>query len=240
MTSSAWAATPTASPSAAVKGVIDEKVKQIEDLKDRLATKVAQLRQTQKKAVYGTIKSKSISTFVVETKTKDMKIELTDNIKVFQMLKGKRTALTIEDIAKGDVVSVFGEYDMTLEIMKASVVWIENTKPIYFVGSIKDTNKTDYSFTINTKDGVTMTIDIETITATLLWDGNTKTKAGFSKLTAGDVVVISGTKNPKIENRISALRVVSLGKLDGAAPVVSTTATPTDKTTTSPTPTIKK
>src|SRR5688572_27783920 len=81
------AATPTATPSAGTPTPTNK----IDDLKERLATKVAELRQTQRKAIYGTIKAVSVSTFTVETATNDLKIELTDDIKVFQMIKGKRT-----------------------------------------------------------------------------------------------------------------------------------------------------
>src|SRR3989338_292029 len=90
LTTVAFAATPSATN------------KKIEDLKDRLATKVAELRQTSRRGMYGTVKSTSITSFVVETKTKDVKIELTDTIKVIQYLKGKRTELTTEDISKED------------------------------------------------------------------------------------------------------------------------------------------
>lgn len=39
--------------------------KQVEDLKERLATKVAQLRQSEKRAIYGTVKTVTISTLTV-------------------------------------------------------------------------------------------------------------------------------------------------------------------------------
>ncbi|MCJ7826516.1 hypothetical protein MUP56_02790, partial [Patescibacteria group bacterium] len=112
-----------ASPTATAKPVVN---KQVEDLKERLATKVAQLRQTERRAIYGTVKATTISTLTIETTNKDVKIELTDDIKVFQMLKGKRTALTTEDVAKGDVVSVFGDWDTAVEVLKAKVIFIHN------------------------------------------------------------------------------------------------------------------
>lgn len=225
-------ATPTAS----------DKAKQIEDLKDRLATKVAELRQSQRMAAYGTIKSVSISTFTVETKTKDLKIELTDDIKIFQVLKGKRTELKTDNLEKGDVVTVFGEYDSTLELLKAKVVFIQGTSPLRIAGTIKEVNKTDYAITIETADKQTYTIDFETTTKTSVWNGSAQEKGGFSKFTIGDVIHVTGSAVAKKENRISAGRILTVfGQVKGATTSVTPTAgtktaTPTATRKATPTP----
>ena len=201
LTTVTFAATPSATS------------QKIEDLKDRLATKVAELRQTSRKAIYGTVKSTSITSFVVETKTKDVKIELTDEIKVIQYLKGKRTALTPEDIAKGDLVSVFGDYDTTLDLLKATFVLIQSPGPERISGTVTSRDDKEYTLTIKNSQGVTYIVDIEKSTKTLLWDREKKAlvKSGFSKIVAGNVVHIVGFPVPKKELRISAERILDLG-----------------------------
>jgi len=197
---------------------MDSKSQQIEDLKDRLATKVAELRQSKRMAVYGTIKSVSISTFVVETKTKDLKIELTDDLKVFQMLKGKRTELKTDNLEKGDIVTVFGEYDTTLELLQAKMVFIQAAQPVQIAGTVTATNKDDYTITIETADKKTYTIDFETVTKTTLWNGTALAKGGFSTFIAGDTIFVTGSAIPKKENRISAARITDLpSQVRGAA-----------------------
>jgi hypothetical protein len=240
-----------ASPTATAVPV---KNKQVEDLKERLATKVAQLRQTERRAIYGTVKATTISTFTIETTSKDVKIELTDDIKVFQMLKGKRTALTTEDVAKGDVVSVFGDWDTAVEVLKAKVIFIHNSNETMtrVFGTITESKKSDYTITIESKDGKTYVIDFETATKTSVWSKDKGIeKGGFSKLIAADTIVVVGTPVPKKENRISAMRILTLGNLTGEKP--SATPTPTTATkeatgssvkssvtpTKSPTPTAK-
>jgi len=211
--------------------------KKIEDLKDRLATKVAQLRQTSRRAIYGTVKSTSITSFVVETKTKDVKIELTDEIKVIQYLKGERTALTSEDIAKGDLVSVFGDYDTTLDLLKATIVVIQRPGPERISGTVTARDDKEYTVTIKNPQGVTYIVDIEKSTKTLLWDREKKglVKSGFSKIVAGNVVHIVGFPVPKKELRMSADRILDLGNLN--APTGQTTqeaspaASPTKQST---------
>jgi len=211
---------------------VSDKTKQIDDLKERLATKVAELKQSQRQAIYGTIKSVSVSTFTVETATKDLKIELTDDIKIFQKIKGIRTELKIENLEKGDIVTVFGEYDATLELLKAKVVFIQSAGPIRIAGIITEVNKTDYTITILTADTKTYTIDFETITKTSVWNGKELQKGGFSKLIVGNIIHVTGSAVAKQENRVSAARITNIIGSD------TQTVTPTEKVA-SPSATIK-
>lgn len=135
---SVFAATPAATPSSSSK---------IDDLKERLATKVAELRQVQKKAIVGNVKATSVSTITVETKTSDVKIELTDEIKVFQTISGKRTTLTTDNIEKGDYVVVFGDYDATLDLLQAKVIVIQDPLPPRFSGLISAIDKKNFTVT---------------------------------------------------------------------------------------------
>ncbi len=209
-----------------------DKTQQIEDLKDRLATKVAELRQSKRMAAYGTIKSVSISTFVVETKTKDLKIELTDDLKVFQMLKGKRTELKTDNLEKGDVVTVFGEYDTTLELLQAKVVFIQSAPPVQLMGVVTETDKKEYTVTVETTDKTIYTIDFETTTKTNLWNGTTLEKGGFSSFVVGDIIFVTGTAVPKKENRISATRITDFpSQVRGATTSNAASPSATPKTT---------
>lgn len=229
LSSSVWAATSSPTPTPNVKQ------EQIEDLKERLATKVAQLRQTQRRAVAGNVKSKSISTLMVETATKDVKIELTDEIKVVQYLKGVRTRLTLEDVAKEDSVVVFGDYDSTLDLLQAKVILIAAPTPLYASGTVSEVNKTDFTLTLAAADDHSVVVDIEKTTKTALWSKDTGiTKGGFSKINPGDTVHIVGMPVPKKEGRVSALRILNLGNLTGT---ITPTATPTEAANISPTAT---
>lgn len=220
------AATPTGTPSATPA---EAKSQKIEDLKDRLATKVAELRTTERRAIYGTVKSTSISTITVETTTKDVKIELTDDIKVFQNLKGKRTELKIENVEKGDIATVFGQYDTAVEILKAKVIFIQGTGDTQRIfGTITEAKKTDYTLLVSTTTGKSFTVDFETTTKTSAWTPDKGIeKAGFSKLLVGDTVTILGTPVAKKDNRLSAVRILDLGNLSGEKP--ASTPTPTEK-----------
>ncbi len=228
-----YAASPTATPTTEKETQLSStaettpKQKQLEDLKERLATKVAQLRQSQRRAIFGTIKSTSVSTITVELQTSDIKIELTDDIQVFQIIKGTRTKLTTEDLAKGDMVSVFGEYDTGLEILRAKVVFIQSPLPQSTAGRITEISEKDFTVTIATPEGQTYILDIERSTKNLLWEPDKGiVKSGFSKLAVGNTVHATGIPVPKKENRLTALRLLDLGQL------TETTPTPTKEAST--------
>lgn len=227
-----------ATPSATMTGTN----KQVEDLKERLATRVAELRQTQKRAMFGKVKNVSVSTVTVETKTKDVKIELPDEVNVIQYLKGQRTKLSASNIDKGDTVVVFGDYDATVDILKASVIIIQNTVTQRVSGTITAIDKTDFTLTILAADGKSYVIDIETTTKTLAWDTQQGIqKGGFSKMTVGNTIHVLGTAVAKQDNRISAIRILDLGNFAAAAgtpPPSSASPTPTggSSPTKSPTP----
>jgi hypothetical protein len=200
------------------------KANSIDDLKERLATKVAEMRQTQKKAIYGTIKTVSVSTITVETKTSDVKIELTDAIKVFQTIKEKRTTLTQEDLEKGDIVSVFGDYDSGLDLLKAKVIVIQDAPAQRISGVVTGIDKKEFTATIDIGEGKTYIVDIEKTTSVYGFDiEKGVVKGGFSKLEVGAIAHVVGTAVPKKENRISAIRFLDMGNLTG----VPVTPTPT-------------
>ncbi|MEK7587613.1 MAG: hypothetical protein AAB457_02240 [Patescibacteria group bacterium] len=203
--------------------------KQINDLKDRLATKVAELRQLQRKAIFGTVKAVSASTATIETKTKDVKIELTDDIKIAQIIKGTRTKLTADNLDKGDQVAVFGEFDATLDLLKAKVIFIQAAPTQRIAGMVTDTSKADFTLTVKTPEGKNYIVDIETVTKIAVWTADKGiTKGGFSKVTVGDTIHVIGMA-AKTDDRISASRILDLGNLTGTAPAA--TASPTVKPT---------
>lgn len=218
-------ATPTASTKSASTSSSSA---QLEELKVRLATKVAELRTVVKRAMYGTVKTVSVSSATVETKTKDIKIELTDDVTVTQMISGKRTTLPIENLEAKDAVTVFGTYDETLDLLKAQYIFIENASNVVrMTGIIADVDTEEFAITFNTKEGRSIVADIEKGTKTVSWSAGTGlTKSGFSKLSVGDTVHITGTPVAKKENHYSAVRVLDLGNITGASGAPKTTDTP--------------
>lgn len=235
----------TATPSATPKTRQATASAQIEALKVRLATKVAELRSVVKRAMYGSVKSISLTSATVETKTKDIKIELTDDVTVSQILSGKRVSLDLEKLEAKDTITVFGTYDETLDLLKAQYIFIESSvQPTRIRGTVANVDAEEFSLIVNTAEGQSITVDIEKTTKTTSWTASDGiAKAGFSKIAVGDTVHIVGSLVPKKENHISASRILDLGNVTGAAVTPSTTqvlqplATPSATVKATPKPT---
>ena len=229
----------TASPTATVAPTPQ---KALEDLKERLATKVAELRNVVTRAISGNVTSVSVSSAVIETTAKNYKIEYEDELEVAQIINGKRTDLTQDDIEKGDAVTVFGSYDATLELLKAKFIFIESKK-VYtrLVGTITAIDKEAFAITIQTTDNKTMTTDIEKTTKVTSWSSaDGIVKSGFSKMTVGDTVHVIGTADPKVNTNVSALRILDLGNIsDAEAPAPTLAPSPTATVSATPKPTTK-
>lgn len=239
LTTSVYAATATPAATATTSPTPNAEQK-LDTLKDRLASAATQLKQSQKRAIFGTVKATSVSTITVSTKTSDVKIELTDAIGVFQVIKGKRTTLTTENLAKSDDVVVFGDYDANLDILKAKVIFIQDAIPVRIAGEITAINKKDFTVTVTTHEGKSYIVDIETTTKSFSWDPTGGlAKSAFSKLLVADTVHVLGTPNAKTEDRISAARILDIGSITGAAPTPTAEATTTPTPTTTPKPTAK-
>lgn len=235
---SVYAASTTASQTVTIATSPTPNAQQkLDTLKDRLASAATELQQSQKRAIFGTVKVTSVSTITVSTKTSDMKIELTDNISVFQNIKGKRATLTTDQISRGDDVVVFGDYDTNLDILKAQVIFIQDTIPERISGTVTAVSKKDYTVTVATAGGQSYIVDFETTTKAFTWTGTGGIqKAGFAKLAVGDTVHVLETPEPKTDNRVSAIRILDIGNLTGTTPKAATSPSPTAAAPT-PTPT---
>lgn len=200
----------------------------IDQLKQRLATKVAELRTVVKRAMSGTVKTVSVASATVETSTKDIKIELGDTVSVAQIIGGKRTTLTTDQISAGDPITVFGTYDETLDLLKAQFIFIESSVTTQHVsGTVTDIDQKNFTATIETPEGRSIIVDIEKVTKTSSWSATDGiVKSGFSKVSLGDTLHVAGTAEPKKDGRMSALRILDLGNLSGVKPTTTPTSTP--------------
>ena len=215
--------------------------KSLEDLKERLATKVAELRNVVTRAISGTVFSVSVSSGVIETTAKNYKVEFEDELSVAQILNGKRTELSLEDIEKGDLVTVFGSYDGTLELLKAKFVFIESKK-VYtrVIGTITNIDKEAFAITILTQDGKTMTSDIEKNDQSfqLVYDRRHSQKWLFKNDYRRYGARHRHTGSQKDTN-VSAIRILNLFDLSGVAPTATLAPSPTSTASATPKPTVK-
>ncbi|MEI6533057.1 MAG: hypothetical protein WCO06_04415, partial [Candidatus Roizmanbacteria bacterium] len=154
------------SPSASVEKQIISisptpvEAKEIQDLKERIATKVAELRRKSPKGISGlVVEIKSNSTYRVKASDDniyDVKVDDT-YAKIYQVAVPQKKELKFNDVKKNDYVIVTGPLlDKTIN---ANYVYVDEQFKVDS-GKIVTVNKTDFSIDIVTSEKNTITLDI--------------------------------------------------------------------------------
>lgn len=205
--------TPSDSPSPTSTTFID-KLKQIEKLKEKIATKVAEIRRNEKSGISGTIKSVGDTSITLTTKSGDQVISYSEDTIFFKMTDGTKSDpmdyKQARKLKSGDLLAILGYFDSSHSTFAAKYAYITAAAPTHLIGKIADMDKTNYTITVNEPKGNTL-VDIETYTKIYTFTKKgSLVKSGFSKLKENDIIHIFASPNPKEENRASAKKIISL------------------------------
>ncbi len=205
----AAAASITATPSATT---FIDKLKQIEKLKEKIATKVAELRQKEKGGVFGTVKSANDTSITITSKSKEFIISYAEDTVFFKIHDGVKSdpldSKQAKKLKPGEQIVALGYYDSSGTSLSTKYIYIYNPV-VHIIGKIADKDPGNYTITVKGPVGITL-VDIETYTK--IYSYNKKSglgRGGFSKLKENDVVHIFATLNLKEENRVSAAKIIS-------------------------------
>lgn len=218
----AKAQTPTGEPDE----LTQTQKQKIEDLKERVATKVAQMRTPVYKVILGEIKSVDKDSLVSKTRQGEKKILLTEETKIFVITRGKKTPIPVSNLKVDDRIATIGSTDPQGAFVAKWV--LAKPLPRNIHGVIEKIDRSNATISVKTGQGTTYVVDIETTTKIQSWKGGNFEKLGLSKLNIGDRLHVHGLKVEDEENRISAVRILVLpGATPSISPEVSPTKTPT-------------
>jgi len=215
--------------------------KKIDDLKERLATRVAELKTQNKKAFYGVIKEKNEGKITVSNGDVNMTVTYDKDAKIsVRTIAGKKTDTDDKMLTVGSNVAAFGTLDLDQKTILAKYLLVHD-QPIAIIGTVKSVDTKIGSFVITGADGET-TLEYEISTKCRMWDGDALISCGLSKVKPTDIVMVRMTGDTKADKGV-ALRIVLLptqATPDAVSPsptakVTSAATSPTSKPTTKPT-----
>lgn len=181
---------------------INEKV---DELKDKVASRVAELNLVEKRGIVGVVEKVEGNQITINDLKNNTRIIDTDELTKFS--SEDNSSFDISDLKKGSQISILGIYNKDSQRLLARFV-NDITIPVFINGVISQANEEDFTLTVVTVDGTKYLIDIERVSKTFSYvDGDLET-SGFSKITSGENVVLSGFKNTKEKNRITASRLI--------------------------------
>ena len=190
------------------KDLID-KLKQIEIFKEKIATKVAEVRLSDKAVLAGELKSVSGNLINLQTTLGEKTFTFSEDTLVFKIEDGLKKEAKKDDLKIGSTLSAFGNLNENKDTFLAKFIYLEN-QPVRLTGIITDINKSAFTFSVKNKEG-DLIIDYEKYSKITVYDKvKGSQKSGFSKLKIGETVFIMAQKNPNENNRYSALRIINL------------------------------
>ncbi len=213
---------PTLAPSPSISSSQKNEslVDQINELKDKIASRVAQLKLVERRGIIGTVTDVNDSHISLTNAKGDIKLVDVDEITKFSSSTQKGT-FGISDVKRGMTISVIGLFNKESKHTIARFV-STYTIPTFIGGTVSDVNKADYTITIAGKDNINVTIDIETTTSINSYSEGEITRSGFTKMVAGDRVQIVGSPNKTDKTRITASSILVLNDLFSVESVTPT------------------
>jgi len=198
---------PAASPTPGSS--IDEL--KIQQLKDKLATKVAELRENQTRGFLGEIASLSKTSFTLVTSDKEIKVRLSEDTLVSDLTGTKKTDKKIQDLKNLQTAGIIGLYDDQENILSAKIVMLQNMYKIY-VGVVALVDKDNATLTLNLSNGSSQAIDYERATKADEFVKDEIKKSGLSRISAGDRLLVWGVTSEDDNQKISAVKILRLPK----------------------------
>lgn len=193
----------TATPKQSVTEALSD---QITNLKEKIASRVAELDLVDKKGIVGTA-----------SEVEDTQITLTDIygkpriIDVDELTNfsspDEDDSFGISDIQPGTKISILGLYNKETERLLARYVSVVSI-PTYIVGEISEIDEDEFTASVTGFDNVAYTIDIETSTNIQSYVDEDLEKAGFSDLEVGQKVFVTGFEDEDDPSLINTSRVL--------------------------------
>lgn len=192
---------PTASPTESVNN------NAINDLKERIASRVAQLKLVERKGVVGTVTDVSDTQITLSDSQSNMRFVDVDELTKFSSPSAK-DAFGISDITKGSNLGVLGLFNKQSRRVLARFVDVVSF-PASFSGATASVDNKNFTLNVILENGEEKTVDVETVTKTLSYTkASGLTRLGFSKITEGEHVIVIGFQDVKNKNRIIASRII--------------------------------
>lgn len=228
------AVTVTPEPSSAPTD--EESLKQIEKIKDLVASRVAELKLVDKRGILGTVTSTTNSQIALTDVNGNKKIVDIDEITKFSDEDNKEYG--ISDVKKGDMLGIMGLYNKDTERLLARFVDTIATVPTHFEGVITSIDKVNFQLHAVDENGNERILDVVPTTKSFNYTKDQgQLKSGFSKFAEGERVFASGFMDSKVKNQINSSRIISFPQLPPSEKMKSNV--PAGKTVSTPTPTSK-
>lgn len=208
--------TPTEnlSPTPTIKATQPPNANIINELKDRIASRVAQLNLVERRGAIGFVTDVSDTQITANDPQDNIRFIDVDELTKFSSPSAKE-AFGISDISKGSKIGVLGLFNKQSKRLLARFVDIL-ILPKSIHGSVSGIDKENFTIKIMTEKGEEILADIETTTKVKSYtkeDG--LIKSGFSKIQENTRIILIGFVDTNDKNRVVASRILIFPEIPG-------------------------
>ena len=186
--------------------------KEIQSLKEKIATKVAELREKNSKAISGIVQESLSTQGIIKIKTgkgEDFEVKIDPDLtKFYQILGNQKKEVKAASVKKDSYILVTGI--IKEKIIDANVIYLDEMF-IIGLGKVIEANTEDFFIRVITSDKENYTLDVETFTKQQLLNIKLLTieNVGFSKIKEGDSIQFVVKKiTPNEVNRFPAQKIL--------------------------------
>lgn len=196
---------PTEKPQPSVSAD-PENINILNDLKDKIASRVAQLNLVQKKGAIGIIQAVSGTQITITDTTGNNAIIDVDELTKFSSPSAK-TSFGLSDLTKGTTVDILGLYNKQSKHILARFIDV-SAQPKYIFGEVASINSDEFLISVISVDSTITQVSIETVTKISQYSNGNLQKSGFSKLQVEKQVIIIGYPDKNNPRNIIASRLL--------------------------------
>lgn len=183
-------------------------IQQIDDLKNRIASRVAQLKLVEKRGIIGTVTDATNLQITLTDVGGNTRFVDVDEFTKFSNPNASGTSFGISDINKGTKLGVLGLYNKQSRRILARQVGVL-TLPKILTGAVSSIDGKNFSFYIVSEDNKQTLVDVETVTKTYSYTiGATLVSAGFSKIKVNESIIVIGFPDKQNPENIIASRIL--------------------------------
>ncbi|HZJ18412.1 MAG TPA: DUF5666 domain-containing protein [Patescibacteria group bacterium] len=208
ITKGSFAATPTKTPT--IISQENTEAKQLDNLKSKIASRVAELNLVEKRGITGTVEEASGTQIVLIDIKGDKRYIDVDELTRFYSPDSK--SFGISDITKGNTLGIIGLYNKQSKRIMAREIDVITLPKIIQGAVFSVDNKKNTFRLISEKEKIT--VDVATITKTFEY---TKKKdiasSGFSKLSENQNVLVFGYLDKNDKNTLLASKIIIFSEI---------------------------
>lgn len=179
---------------------------QVNELQTSIASKVAELNLVEKRGILGTVIDSSDTQITLEDINGKTRFVDVDELTKFSSPTSNSAG--ISDIKKGMYIGVLGLYNKQSQRILARDISIMNAFPEVIYGEIENVDRKNFELTVIKPNNQKTVIEVQDITRTYSYSGQTLLSSGFSKTGETQTVVAIGFPDKQDPAKILATRVI--------------------------------